>query len=136
MLIEIVFLIILLGVVLTLLKYTQEGDIKTFNGKCPRVSELLKMYGNKDEVVNRLFNLFSYQENYVRWNRFLVIAMFTAIVILYFKKGEGSISVIELILVASFIFLAIDLPNRWGTAHVKSGVLIEANRLMTMYQMM
>lgn len=131
MFIQVVFLIILIGVILTLLKYSKEGDILTFTGNCPSVQKLREKFPTKDQLVERLHNLLIYKESYVRWNSFLVISMFASMVILYFLRGEVKLA--EFIILTSFIFLAIDLPNRWAHSHIQKGVIQEGTQLYSLY---
>lgn len=129
--IQVVFLIILLGVCLTLIKYSQEGDIRTFTNGAPRLNLMKKTYPNREAVMERLHSLLIYKESYVRWNRYIIIAMFTSLVILYYIRGEVKLS--EFIILSCFIFLAIDLPNRWGHTHVSKGIIQEGTQLYTHY---
>lgn len=127
--IQVVFLIVLMGVMFTLVKYSQEGDIGTFTAGAPRLSTMKKKYPNREAVVERLHSLLIYKESHVRWNRFLIISMFASLVILYFLREEVRLS--EFIMLTCFIFLCIDLPNRWGYAHISKGVIQEATQLYT-----
>jgi len=131
MYLQVVFLIILVGVVMTLLKYSKEGDILTFTGNCPSVKKLKDDYPTKDSIIERMHNLLIYKESYVRWNRFIIIAMFVSMIILHFLRDEIRIS--EFLLLTCFIFLAIDLPNRWAHAHIQKGVMQEATQLYSIY---
>ena len=128
---QIVFLIILIGIVMTICKYSQEGDILTHMRGCPSTKELKGKYSTSESIVDRLHQLLVYKENYVKWNHILLISLFVSIVLLHFFKREITIS--ELILVAMLIFFAIDLPNRWIHAHVQSGVIQEATQLRAIY---
>jgi hypothetical protein len=128
---QIIFLILLIGIVLTLLSYSKEGDILTFTGKCPSVKKLQSDYPDKDRIVERLHNLLIYKESYVRWNKYLIIAMFVSMIILFFLRER--IVLAEFIILSSFLFLAIDLPNRWANAHIQKGVIQEATQLYTLY---
>lgn len=116
---------------MTLLKYSKEGDILTFTGNCPSVKKLKDDYPTKDSIIERMHNLLIYKESYVRWNRFIIIAMFVSMIILHFLRDEIRIS--EFLLLTCFIFLAIDLPNRWAHAHIQKGVMQEATQLYSIY---
>ena len=129
--IQVIFLIILFGVVLTLLKYSQEGDISTFIRGVPNPNLMKKNYPTREAVMERLHALLIYKESYVRWNRFFIIAMFTSLVILYCIRGEVNLG--EFIILTCFIFLAIDLPNRWGYTHISKGIIQEGTQLYTYY---
>ncbi len=126
---QVIFLVILLGVMYTLLSYSQEGDIGTFTHGAPRLSEMKQKYPTAKDVVNRLHSLLIYKESYVRWNKLLVISMFASLTILYFLKEEVKLG--EFIVLTCFVFVCIDLPNRWGHAHISQGVIQEATQLYT-----
>lgn len=131
MLIEILFLVILAGVMFTLFHYSQEGDILTFTGNAPKVREMREKYVNREQIVERLHSLLVYKESYVRWNREMIIALFVSLVILYCFRSE--IRLAEVLLLTTFVFLAIDLPNRWGHAHISASVIQEGTQLYTLY---
>jgi hypothetical protein len=127
--VQIIFLVMLGATVFTLLKYTQEGDILTLSGSCPKVLEMKKKYTTRQQVVERLRDLISYSGGYVRWNRLIVLSLISAIIILYFCKEDVKLP--EILILTAFIFCIIDIPNRWGHAHVQTGVNQEANQLIT-----
>lgn len=129
--IEISFILILCGLVFTVYKYSIEGDIKVFQDKCPNIRVLKKKYETKDQVVDRLHALLTVKESYVRWNSYMIIAIFTSMVLLQALLGEIETS--KLIIVSTFIFLAIDLPNRWANAHKQKGIIQEGTHLYTLY---
>ena len=129
--IQVVFLIILAGVVFTLIKYSQEGDLQTFTKGVPNLNVMKRNYPNREAVIERLHALLIYKESHVRWNRFIIISMFTSLVILYYIRGEVRLG--EFIILTCFIFLAIDLPNRWGYSHISKGVIQEGTQLYTYY---
>lgn len=131
---QIIFLIILGCLISTLLRYSQEGDIGTFTNGAPQILEMKVKYPERDSVVKRLHNLILYKEGYVKWNKFIIISLFASIVLLYFLREEIRIS--ELIIVSCFLFLCIDLPNRWVGAHISKGVIQEATQLYTYYSLM
>lgn len=131
---QIVFIIILACLVFTLLKYSQEGDISTFTFGTSQINEMKKKYPTKNSIVNRLHNLIIYREGYVKWNRFIIISMFASLVLLYFLREEVKLS--EFIIVSCFLFLCIDLPNRWGHAHISKGVIQEATQLYTYHSLL
>ncbi len=131
MYLQIIFLIILIGVILTFFKYSKEGDILTLKGKCPSVEKLLASYPSRTKIIERMHDLLIYKDNYVRWNSFLIIAMFVSLVVLYFTREKIQLS--EFIILTCFIFLAIDLPNRWANAHIYKGVTQEATQLQTLF---
>ena len=126
---QIIFIVVLSALVFTLFKYSQEGDILTFTAGSPKLKEMKEKYQSKDEIVERLHSLLIYKESYVKWNRFLVISMFASLVTLYSIRGEVKLP--EFILLTCFIFLCIDLPNRWGYAHISKGIIQEATQLYT-----
>lgn len=126
---QLIFMIILCGVFLTLFKYSQEGDIGTFTSDVPNIYQMKNKYTDKNSIAKRLHSLLVYKESYVRWNRFILIAMFSSLVILHFLKSEIKLG--EFIILSCFIFLCIDLPNRWGYAHISKGVIQEATQLYT-----
>jgi hypothetical protein len=57
--------------------------------------------------------------------------MFVSMIILFFLRER--IVLAEFIILSSFLFLAIDLPNRWANAHIQKGVIQEATQLYTLY---
>ena len=126
---QLVFMIVLCCVFMTFFRYSQEGDIGTFTSNAPTMSQIKKDYKTKDSIAKRLHSLIVYKESYVKWNRFLAISMFASLVILHNLREE--IKLHEFILLSCFIFLCIDLPNRWGYAHVSKGVIQEATQLYT-----
>ena len=131
MYLESIFLLVLVGVVLTVLKYSKEGDILTFTGTCPQASKIRTLYPSKEKVVERLHALLVYKESYVRWNTFLLVAIFTSLIVLSFLRERVRIA--EVIILSCFLFLAIDLPNRWAHAHIQKGVIQEATFLAGWY---
>lgn len=128
---QIVFLVILFGVVYTLFKYSQEGDINTFIGSSPSVREIRERYTSRGQIAERLHHLLIYQNGYVRWNRILIISMFVSMIIIYLYEKE--IKLEKFILLTAFIFLAVDLPNRWGHSHVRQGTIQEGTSLISHY---
>jgi len=128
---QIIFLVILLGVMYTLVSYSQEGDIGTFTNGVPKISDMKRKYTSQADIVERLHSLLIYKESYVRWNRLLIISMLASIVTLYFLKEEVKLS--EFLMLTCFIFICIDLPNRWGHAHISKGVIQEATQLYTLF---
>lgn len=131
---QIVFLIILSGVVFTLFKYSQEGDILTLTSNATHLNEFSSKFPTRNDVVERLHSLLIYKEGYVRWNRYLLIAMFASLVILFFTRGEVRLS--EFILTTCFLFLCIDLPSRWGHSHISQGVIQEATQLYVYHRLL
>jgi hypothetical protein len=129
---EITFLIILACLVYTLLTYSKEGDILTFKNGNPTPAELMKKFKSKSDVMNRLNDLLVYKESYVRWNKYMVVAIFCSIIILYFLTD--TIKIPQLIILSCFIFMAIDLPSRWATSHVSYGVIQEATKLTALHE--
>lgn len=132
MYLESIFFFLLIGVLFTLMVYSKGGDIDTLTGECPSIISLKKQYKTQQDIVDRLHKLFIYKTSYIRWNKFIVIAMFTAVIILSFLK-QHSYTVTDVLLVSGIIFLAIDLPNRWGHAHIESSVIQEVTQLYSLY---
>lgn len=129
--IQIVFLILLFALVLTLIKYSQEGDINTLTSGNTSFKEIKSRYPTRSDVVQRLHALILYKEGYIRWNRLIVISMIASLIILNFTREQIHFG--EFILLSSFLFLCIEIPHRWGNAHISSGVIQEATRLFTYY---
>jgi hypothetical protein len=130
MIIETGFLMVLSGVVSTFLYYSQEGDIKTLLGNRSELNAL-KEYDTPEKITQRLHDLIQYKNGYVRWNRYMIISMFVSMVLLKYFREKIEIS--EFFLTSVFIFAAIDLPNRWGNAHICKGVSVEASELYGKY---
>ena len=128
MLFEILFIIILIGVVLTCLSYSKEGDILTLKPK--KLNQNLNL-NSKDQIVDRLHSLIIYKESYVKWNKFIIISMFASLVIMKFL--EIPLTIGKFILLSIFIFMCIDLPNRWAHSHIQSGIIQEASILLGQY---
>jgi len=130
MLIDIIFLVILVAIIFTLLKYTQEGDILTLRSKSS-IRELHFKYPTKDAIVNRLHSLLIYKSGYVKWNRFMIMALFVALIITrYFRED---VKLADVLVISTLIFFAIDIPNRWGASHVYSGIIEEGTILSGWY---
>lgn len=128
-LLQVIFLIILCGVISTLFTYSQEGDILTYTSSCPKLDVMKRKYPDAKAVMDRMHSLLIYKESYVKWNRFILIAMFASLVILYTMKKEIKIS--EFIILTCFLFLCIEIPTRWSYAHVSKSVIQEATQLYT-----
>lgn len=121
------FLIITLALCYTLYLYSKEGDIGTLTGSTPSAWKLKKLYPNQENKMKRLHDLIIYKDDHIKWNRFMVIAVFAASLIVYnlVKKFDPT----KIIVTTLIVFLAIDLPNRWASAHVKSATQHEATML-------
>lgn len=136
MIFEIIFIIILIGVVLTCLSYSKEGDILTLQSSMSLKHK--KTHKNtstsKDQIVDRLHSLLIYKEGYVRWNKFIIISLFASCVILKFLDIPFSVG--KLIMLSIFIFMCIDLPNRWAHSHIQSGIIQEASILFGQYKVL
>ena len=134
MFIEIVFIVILVGIITALFTYSQDGDINTLTQLSPKVQEIKAKYKTKDQIAQRLHNLIIYNGGYIRWPQFLIVSLFTSIIILQTLTGKVDLG--YLLVLSSVIFVAIDLPNRWGQSHISSNVSQEATQLCTLHSLL
>ncbi len=118
--------VIVLGVVQTAFRYSQEGDILTALSKKKKISSL-----NEKEIVDRLHSIAIYGQNYVKWNNSMLLALFTGLILFRLLQVEFSFS--QYLIVVVILFLSNDLCNRWISAHVSSAITAEANMLYGQY---
>lgn len=118
--------VIVLGVVQTAFRYSQEGDILTALSKKKKISSL-----NEKEIVDRLHSIAIYGQNYVKWNNSMLLALFTGLILFRLLQVEFSFS--QYLIVVLILFLSNDLCNRWVSAHVSSAITAEANMLYGQY---
>lgn len=126
-----IFALTLVGLVVSVYKYSKDGDIATFKNGTPSPTTMLSLYPTQELTVQRMHDLLIYKESYVRWNRYLVLSIFAAFIIMKYHEREMKTG--NLIVLSSFIFLIIDLPNRWANAHIQKGIVQEATQLHSLY---
>ncbi len=128
--VHISFVFILCLVVYTLYSYSQEGDIQTLTRNIPK--RLRKLYPTRRKIVERMRDLLIYKNHYVKWHKFMAIALFCSTLITYHFLHR--LDTPTVLILTCVIFLAIDLPNRWMSAHVHSSVSQESAMLYALFE--
>ena len=123
--ITLIFVLLLIGVIISLLKYSKEGDIKILTST---EKNNLNKIENKEKIKDCIFNLVIYKNNYIRWNIYVVLYLFTAMLIVniltqFNNMHEQNTSQIiyKIILVTAIIFIFLDIPQKWIDAHIHKG---------------
>lgn len=121
-----IFLVIVIVILCySLCVYSPEGDLKTAKGTVPSVDKLRKKYNTKKKIVDRLYDLIIMKHNAVVWNKNLGIAIVFSIVLAYITKMD-----MKSLFISIFVmFIAVDLPNRWISAHINTPIFGEASVL-------
>ena len=112
----IIYLVLLAILCYSLLTFKNEGDYHT------RIGQFQLGHKTVDEILNRVQELFLYQNFSIKWPFQVGISLVIAILIFLLKP--------PIILTTLMIFLAMDIQQRWNNVHVRAGLLQECSQLL------
>lgn len=125
---DIIFLVCLVGVVITLFFYTKEGDIDIMT---KTGGKTLDKYNTRDKIIDRINEVIVYKYNHVYWNFYLLISSFTAcLVVELLDQCQRINKTYKMIAITAIIFLCLEFPKRYINAHIHKGVEVEVTKLL------